>query len=435
MSQFGTTDTTYLDLSRTLLTTWSQISTITKYLSHLDSLHLHYNRLTPPTAHLEAIHSSRGLQNLRELGLDRTRIQWHDEAVPLLSALPKLTVVYLANNGIERLGCTLNHSRLEEINLQGNRIAHWEDVVATLGNLPHLQRLHLAGNCISSITISSPSTLPSLTHLGLDANPIWTCDSQEELKKAYQALYTLGDSLSNLTSLNAVLTSSSPELAQAAHTWSMHVIARLPRLTKLNGTAITPTMRRDAELWWIGHVQSVIEARVQEARKCSGQSGTLDADVVRRVIHDMEREEPRWVALRGSNANSSSEGDGDSLVDTLTKPKQQNNLKSKFIHVTLELYTDDISQPSQTVERFPLLPTWTLRLARSKMLRAMGLSIKSDGVSNAKWIGVLQRSNEDGAEAQTMSGPGLRFEMEDQMKEFDHWGFDQGDEIECHLAM
>lgn len=359
-------------------------------------------------------------------------MQWHEDALPLLSNLPNLSVVHLANNDIERLGSPLDHSRLEEINLQGNCITDWEDVGAALGTLPNLQRLHLTGNRISSIAVSTRSTLTCLTHLGLDANPLWTCNSNDELKAAYQALYILQDSVPKLTSLNAVLTSSSPDFAQASTTWSMHVIARLPRLTKLNGTTITPTMRRDAELWWIGHVQSVVETRVEEARKSSA-SETLEVDVVRGAIKDMEKEEPRWITLRGDSADND-EG-GESLVDTLTRPKQQNNLKSKFIHVALKLYAEDASPPTVTVERFPLLPTWTLRLARSKMLRALGLSVKSSGVSRAKWIGVLQRDKDDSAGAESASRPGLQFEMDDEMKQFDHWGFDEGDEIGCCLGV
>lgn len=292
-------DVTYLDLSRSLFDSWEDIATTTRYLNTLQFLDLHYTRLRLGDSALVALSTSQGLQSVQDLGLDRTRTSWNNAAL-LVQAMPNLRVIHLANNHIHALGTALSSTRLEELNLQGNEIEEWEDVARSVGGLQSLKRLHLNKNRVRRLSTFT-SYFPALEHLGINENPVWSCTTEEDVTAAFESLYTLQTCCPALTSLNAVLQNASssetdsPSVSDAVKTWTMHAIARLPRLQKLNGTTITPTQRRDAELWWLGYIKNIVEERLQSVRDAKG---SVDSDVVRGVVEEMERIEPRWKELR-----------------------------------------------------------------------------------------------------------------------------------------
>lgn len=205
---------TYLDLSRTLISSWKTIADIASGMEYLDSLHLHYTRLDPLTMD-ESMRESKGLQHLLEVGLDKTRTSWYD-AMRLLEYLPRCRVVHLADNYIASLdgGLSVKAESLKEVNLEGNCIHGWEDVLHSLSVLPSLEKLHLSRNQISSIP-DSPRQLSTLSHLGISNNPLWNDENTR-----YTSLYTLSTQLPLLTSLNAL-----PPSGHEPKTWSMNLIA------------------------------------------------------------------------------------------------------------------------------------------------------------------------------------------------------------------
>ncbi|CAO1639011.1 unnamed protein product [Sympodiomycopsis kandeliae] len=378
----------YLDLSRSLINNWNTVAEITNGLNQLDSLHLHYTRIDADPINSEALYTSKGLQHLKEIGLDQTRTSWND-AMRLMHRLPSCQTIHLADNGIQSLASksVTQFESLREINLEGNDIHDWEQLLQSLCALPSLEKLHLARNNIQSI-VSSTHRLPALTHLGLSPNPIWT-----DTSIAYPALYTLSEQLPKLTSLNALPPDKLSTEEQKIFT--MNIISRLPNLTKLNGTTITSTQRRDAELWWASHLNT--------------QALSISTSNIEECITEMELREPRWKELRDVSRED--------LLTQYNTPKLESNLKSKFISITLRLFSaGDIqsltsSEATQSIPTFQILPTWSLRIARNKTLRALNLN---QNTTVGLWA-ILSDT--------------VRLEMDDEYTEVQRYGLSSGDEI------
>lgn len=351
----------------------------------------------------------------------------------ILEALPALNVIHLANNHIGELVAPLqHHTALREVNLQNNRIGSWSQVVDTLGGLPALERLHLSGNLISEIggddgddhDDGMPPRFPALTHLGINDNPLW---SREDHQQMFRSLSHLERSCPSLTSLNATCDA-------LKQTWTMEVIARMSRLTRLNGTTVAPAQRRDAELWWVSHMEGVLEEKVRRAVaevEAEKQETNAAEDVARRVLLQFESDEPRWRKLKARYGDGDDNGT-EALLKKLTAPKTQNNLKSKFIHVELvhgaaPPTAKASSVTTQSIPQFPLLPQWSVKIARGRILRALGIkAANSKTAAGMRWFGVLHGG---GGGDTSDNAAGLVFELDDPLKSFDACGFAQGDEL------
>lgn len=264
----------YLDLSRSLIRSWSQVAWIVQHCTRLKRLCLHQNRLPLPGSSfdpdaklLSGISSSAGFAALQELGLNESGINW-TYALTLAQHLPRLRVLELAHNGITELSrpTTLLLQGLMELHLTANDLASWDDIANELGPLPRLERLYLAHNKIQVIPAPTHSkgrpVFASLHHISLSGNPMLDLDlkgpaTAEKLARCWSSMYALDQWASGLKSLSALPTSTSDNdetSASVIHWWSASIIARLPNLETLNGMDITPLARRDGELWWLGQV-------------------------------------------------------------------------------------------------------------------------------------------------------------------------------------
>lgn len=156
--------------------------------------------------------------------------------------------------------------------------------------------------------------------------------------------------------------------------------------------------RRDAELWYVSHIHSLL------------QQQSTSTEEVDKVISAMETREPRWKDLRDQSRED--------LLQQLCIPKQESNLKNKFLSITLRSFPSAESIQSLTptecqtnIPSFQMLPTWPLKLARGKILRALGLN----RTARVKLWAILSDS--------------IRVEMDDDFMEVQRYGICSGDEV------
>uniref|UniRef100_A0A671VAI8 Tubulin-specific chaperone E n=1 Tax=Sparus aurata TaxID=8175 RepID=A0A671VAI8_SPAAU len=159
----------YLDLSRTLLCCWEDVTAVSQQLDHLENLQLSNNRLRLPadvSAHVQAFSS------LRVLGLNSCDITWSQvlQCAPMWPQLENLSVeannirelqrleqLSLSNTGLSDLrfddaapgAQTAMFPSLTSLNLDQNNITEW-CVVDELAKLPSLVKLSCRGNRLVS---------------------------------------------------------------------------------------------------------------------------------------------------------------------------------------------------------------------------------------------------------------------------------------------
>ena len=136
---------------------------------------------------------------------------------------------------------------LEALNLEGNCLAEWSEV-ETLATLPSLARLHLGGNRLRRVRYPSrggdgAAPFASLRGLFLADNAI---DEWESI-----------DSLDDFPSLAEVRLTGNPVTQSAA---TRHeIVARVSRLSQLNGSLIADQERKDAEIRYLRRVLGLVK--------------------------------------------------------------------------------------------------------------------------------------------------------------------------------
>ncbi|KAK9826423.1 hypothetical protein WJX81_003979 [Elliptochloris bilobata] len=193
---------------------------------------------------------------LRLLVLNRTGATWA-QVLRLGPWLPALVELHACGNAIRSLavdgleeGSTGMLARLQALDLEDNALAEWAEV-ARLAPLTALTRLQLSGNRLAGVACSaqqpgSPAAFERLQVLLLGDNALsgW---ADVEAMAAFPAL------------AEARL-SGNPVLRSAPGGGRYEVIARLPMLRALNGAAVPPSERRDAELRYLRRVEGELAA-------------------------------------------------------------------------------------------------------------------------------------------------------------------------------
>ncbi|KAL1741359.1 hypothetical protein HDZ31DRAFT_45613 [Schizophyllum fasciatum] len=346
-----------LDLSRSLIPSWDVVADIAAELPNLQRLALNYTRLQPPRdpARLPAC-----FPRLTELLLNATRAPWaHMQA--LTARMPRLEAVEMAYNGLTDLApahgaapatdarardsasalasnsCATagTHPAIRALNLEGNACADWALVCA---RLQQLQRLTLAGNGIQGIPLRADGdavpALRSLQHLSLTANGIKTWSDIDALHVWCPALESL--SLAE----NPIMGDGE----QAIHA-RLFVIARVPTLTQLDGSGISPKDRADSELFYISHVAA----------------HTFPSPAARDAAHPQYR---RLCEKHGTAPDAT----------PAARPDRQ-NLRDRLIE--LKLYPLDappdttFTSPETTVHALDTAPPLTLRVLPTLPLKAL----------------------------------------------------------------
>ena len=249
-----------MDLSGNLMRDWPAVARFGEEFPKIEELNLNNVRLD--------WHSVLGCKktpfaNLRVLSLNGSGCDWAS-ARAVAAATPSLRELSLARCGVRSLGgadASASASAsgayekalegLEALNLEGNCLAEWSEV-ETLAALPNLARLHLGGNRLARVRY--PSRAPnedaerrapfaSLRGLFLADNAI---DEWESI-----------DSLEHFPSLAEVRLTGNPVTQSAA---TRHeIVARVSRLSQLNGSLIADQERKDAEIRYLRRVLGLVK--------------------------------------------------------------------------------------------------------------------------------------------------------------------------------
>ncbi|KAJ1309153.1 hypothetical protein OPQ81_004825 [Rhizoctonia solani] len=338
-----------LDLSLTLLGDWDSIADIIRCIPNLSVLELNFNRIrfTTPL-------DTTNFPKLTHLRLNSTMINWA-EACEVLVYFPNLQDLQLGYNQLERLhpspktGTSEALPNLTTLNLDSNSLSDWVSNMVLCSLVPHLRNLMIPSNKISSIPrrVDTPTTkqptLP-LHYLVLTENPISHWSDVDSLVTWLPELCELNISLE-------LLASGIPP--GAARNF---VIARLPLLTKLNGTEVTERERVDAELFylsWIGR-----DAQLSET--------------------DRETMHTRWKELAIKHNTTpdklkpNAEALGSHMISVNVVKIHGPIIKQQPIHI------------SDTGTTLRVLPTMTTKAFGMKLKKAMKLSSQAD--ARALWI-------------------------------------------------
>jgi len=253
-----------LDLSGSLLPSWAAVGAVASKLPSLVALDLSRARLGPvPEGGVPA------LSRLRVVVLNRTGVTLGG-ALRALGAATDLEELHLCHNEIRRLDdapATPHEcpalARLRHLALDHNRLEGWVEV-ERLKHWPALERLHLAGNAHVS-DVRCEGGFERLTALLLGG-----CGISD---------WASVDAMAQFPALAELRLSGTPLGDGAPGGGRFEVVARMARLKTLNGSAVRPSERRDAEVRYVRSVSA-----------WASETGAADDEVSRR--------HPRYHELR-----------------------------------------------------------------------------------------------------------------------------------------
>lgn len=403
-----------LDLSRSLLPTWLELSRITIELPYLESLLLHFNRFSDLSTSTMPLPGAFSL--LCDLRVDGTLITWND--VLLLSeSFPNLESLQMGSNKIKQLSrnhnlSTFHLKKLKILNLEENLLSDWSNIWTSLEACPNLNRLILSSNCLTQLSkCSRKKQENTLHHISLWDNAI----------SAWLDLDALDASIGGLQSL--VMGGSRCVFLKDIPMQDVRLIAiaRLATLTSFNNAPIQPIERREAELFY---VSLVAKEGLSEEEK--------------RVLH------PRHAHLIQLHDVSPK--------DTIKEATTENEtLKSKLLTLKVHLSCQSpFSNPPHVVPapasfstqymELSVLTTMPLRLLKNKLARCFSLkkggrSIKSiwallsPTMDHTQTTAELLRKEMRPEEEVPPSNERITFEMDNYEKDLREYNFFPGDEI------
>lgn len=208
---------------------------------------------------------------MKELALDETFLQW-DEICHIAAGFSSLAGLYASTNQLSRLSpipASTITSTLTSVYMEFNDFTSLSDV-ASLTALASLRSLHLKGNNISTIESDStqgPPVFPStLTYLDVSYNRIHRWSFVDALSDAFPGLTSLrlahNPIYDNPAFDNADIASATAKAPSATVTEEAYMltIARLASLTSLNFSAVTPTDRNNAEMFYLSRIGRQLSA-------------------------------------------------------------------------------------------------------------------------------------------------------------------------------
>ncbi|KAK2828381.1 hypothetical protein Q5P01_019415 [Channa striata] len=240
-----------LDLSNNQLKDWGEICTIVSNVPHLDFLNLTMNplnavKLEPGMAH--------GFSRVRRLVLINTHVSW-DTVHTLTQHTPELEELFLCLNGYN----TVSESQtscpsLRLLQITNNQLQKWAEVRKFGLMYPSLGTLVLANNSVDSVG-----------------------DTQETLQRLFPNLRSLNLNNSGLSKwadierlnffpkLEEVKAMGIPLLEPySTHERRSLLLAQLPSVVALNGSAVSKGEREDAERFFIRYHQDSPEQELPE---------------------------------------------------------------------------------------------------------------------------------------------------------------------------
>ncbi|KAJ3175504.1 hypothetical protein HDU87_006167 [Geranomyces variabilis] len=228
-----------LDLSRSLLGSWTDVAEICAELPLLASLRLAHNRFA--LLKEDRVAATQRFINVKALTLHHTSTPWA-EMEELAAFFPALEELHFGFNRLDDFSIAAprnpdGFALLRLLNLECNGFTSWA-AIKRLGHLPCLTTLMLNGNAISTLEAPTSNEFASLTTLNLSDNHL---DS-----------WSTVHALNSFPKLTIIRLQRNPILANLPPADARSILtARLANVTVLNGAEITERFRRDAELFYL----------------------------------------------------------------------------------------------------------------------------------------------------------------------------------------
>ncbi|XP_059206958.1 tubulin-specific chaperone cofactor E-like protein isoform X2 [Centropristis striata] len=240
-----------LDLSHNQLNDWSEICTIVANIPHLDFLNLSMNPLS--SIKLEPCMAD-VFSRVRQLVLINTHISW-DTVHTLTQHTPELVELFLCLNGYN----TVTESQascpsLRLLQITDNQLQEWAEV-RKFGQLyPSLSTLVLANNSVDSVGDSQDTLqrlFPNLRSINLNNSGL---SKWEDIER-----------LNFFPKLEEVKVKGIPLLEPyTTHERRSLLLAQLPSVVLLNGSAVSNGEREDAERLFIRYYQDCPEQELPQ---------------------------------------------------------------------------------------------------------------------------------------------------------------------------
>lgn len=245
---------TSLHLENNLLWDWQQVLLVLNSCK-LVELNLSSNALSPQTL-LDVPSSPKvfdGFGHLRVLYLNHVLGSWEcAQALNLAGSLGALEELHLCDNELKELSWkNPAFPSLKLLNFDNNQLSDWQPI-SQFKHLPNLERLLLNGNQLAAICMSGQTgAFDKLTALSLTENRFASFEIVTQLalfpnlKELRLHDCPLADRLtrSNLTQL---------------------IIARLPNLTTINLSTISPKLRDISEKYWMKLCYALMSKSAQD---------------------------------------------------------------------------------------------------------------------------------------------------------------------------
>ncbi|KAJ4475697.1 hypothetical protein J3R30DRAFT_3376039 [Lentinula aciculospora] len=366
-----------LDLSASLIPTWSVIADIAVELPVLQRLALNRNRFAEVP--LDTSKMSISFLNLTDLQLNGSLIGWH-EVQRVTSFMPKLVSIELGSNQLCELEDSATpssvHSSIRNINLEDNKCREWTRICWSLSIYIYLERVILTSNEICCIPppANDSQLLKELKHISLSSNNLEAWNDLDALSLWCPALSSL-----------SIIGNPLVEIGSESRYSRPFIIARIPTLSILDSTAVTSKERTDSELLYLSYI--------------SQRFGLHER------IAQLKREHSRWEEL--------SKKHGATLT---TSVSHQDRLSRKLVEVQVQ--KTFASAPSETTEfidptMIRMLPSMSLKVLEHKIRKA--LDIEKDS-SCSLWLKM-----NDGTWA----------ELSDNSRDLDWLGLEVGSQVIC----
>lgn len=348
----------WLDLSRSLLPSWLELSKITKELQCLETILLHFNRFDG-VLEAEGELDKQSFANLKDLRADGMFISWQ-ELCQIALHMPSLTSLQVGANRMNTFATDSAKDiqpfpQLTQINLANNGIADWPALLFALEICPKIERIILSDNAITSIPSPSHSRNGAkprkIQHISLNSNALQSWTDLENLDAWCMGLQSLSLTAENCPFL------ASLDLRDVRPL----IIGRLPHLQFLNHATISQTERRDAELYYLSRAsKEVFDLNTAQQNQLHPRLQGL------RKMHDRQEE--------GKDESNDRQQDQKSTLRNKLLPIKiyvsTSIPTSKSPFITSPQTTDSAQTKSIEVN---LLATTPVRLLQPKIARSLGL--------------------------------------------------------------
>ncbi|KAI3401718.1 hypothetical protein diail_9382 [Diaporthe ilicicola] len=259
-----------LDISRSLIVDFREVVKVCSQLKTLRRLGLNGNRYQDTLiAELDADSVREAFKAVKELALDETLLRW-DNICHIARCFEALATLHASTNQLSRLspcfGKIAAPETLTTLYLEFNDFTALGDL-ACLSQLSSLKNLHLKGNNISTVTNEASQDTPvfshTLTHLDISYNKVSSWSFVDALPDSFPGLNSLRlahNPVYEDPGFDKSSTSSAPAAAAAGSKATvteeayMITVGRLACLQTLNFSAVTPTDRTNAEMFYLSRI-------------------------------------------------------------------------------------------------------------------------------------------------------------------------------------